>query len=80
VTNKRDNEEERMARVEHVLSRLTDSRAEAERIREQSHRMWSELQTARKRREKIVNSVRSALKAKPAGKKPSRSRRKKTSR
>ena len=77
VTNKRDNEEERVARIEHVLSRLTDSQADAGRILEESRRMWANLQSTRERRAKIVESVRAALKPKPATKKTS-SRRKKS--
>jgi len=79
VTNKRDNEEERVARIEHVVSRLSDTRADAERILEESRRIWSDLQSARERRAKIVESARSVLKPKPPKRKTSRSTRKKSS-
>jgi hypothetical protein len=80
VTIKRDNEEERVARIEHVLSRLSDTRADAGRLLEESRRMWSDLQSTRERRAKIVESVKSALTPNPQKRKTSRSPRKKSSR
>ena len=80
MTIKRDNEEERVARIEHVLSRLGDTRADVGRLLEESRRMWSDLQSTKERRTQIVESVRSVLTPKPQKRKTSPSPRKKSSR
>jgi hypothetical protein len=80
LTNKRDNEEERVARVEHVLSRLTDTTAASERMQHESRQLWSDVQSARERRSKIVDSVRSVLKPKRTKRKTARHAHKKSSR
>jgi hypothetical protein len=79
VTNKRDNEAERTTRIDHILSRLAASQVESERIQERARRMWSELQSTRQRRAKIIESVKSVLKSK-LSKRPSGNHRKKRSR
>lgn len=69
MTNSRDNEEERMARVEHVLARLTEDRVDADRIQQRRHRVIAELYSGTERRDKFVGSMRKILRRKSRRKK-----------
>jgi hypothetical protein len=70
MTLKRDNEEERMTRIESVLARLGEGRADSQRIQEHARRGLSELHVPKGRRVTLVESIHAMLKRKSVRKKP----------
>lgn len=74
MTVKRDNDEERMTRIEHILARVAENRAGSERIQEQAHQVLSELYSSKERRIRLVESVNEILQRKSGKKQPQRVR------
>lgn len=70
MTLKRDNEEERAARIENVLARFAEGRADSERMQEQARRALSEVRVSKGRRATLVESIHAMLKRRSARKKP----------
>ena len=70
MTLKRDNEEERMARIENVLARFAEGRADSERMQEQARRAVSEAQFSKERRATFLESIHAMLRRKSARKRP----------
>jgi hypothetical protein len=64
MTIQRDNEEERMARVEHLLARLAENRVDAERVQRRRRRIISEFYSSAVRRGNLVALMRKILKRK----------------
>ena len=65
----RDNDEERMARIEHILARLAEGRANSQRFQNEARRVLSELQHSRERRTRLLDAVQSVVKPRRARKK-----------
>jgi hypothetical protein len=57
----RDNDEERMARIEHILARLADGRGQSQRIQAEARRVLSEIHRSRERRSQLVERVKAVL-------------------
>jgi hypothetical protein len=70
MTLKRDNEEERTARIDNVLARFAEGRADSQRMQEQARRVLSEVHAAKERRATLLQSIHAMLKRKSARKKP----------
>ncbi len=62
----RDNDEERMARIEHILGRLAEGRANSQRFQNEARRVLSELQHSKERRTRLLDAVQSAVKPRRA--------------
>ncbi len=58
----RDNDEERMARIEHILGRLAEGRANSQRFQNEARRVLSELQLSRERRTRLLDAMHSVVK------------------
>jgi hypothetical protein len=69
MTNKRDNEEERKVRIEHVLARLAENRVDPDVIAKDTQRILDQLYEVKEHRKRIVQSVDSLLDRKPASRK-----------
>ena len=65
----RDNDEERMARIEHILARLAEGRANSQRFQNEARRVLSELQHSKERRTRLLDAVQSVVKPRRARKK-----------
>jgi hypothetical protein len=61
MTIRRDNDEERMARIEHILARLADGRINSEILQQQARRVLADLHDSKERRRQLVESMQSRL-------------------
>ena len=70
MTLERDNEEERTARIDNVLARFSEGRADSQRMQEPARRALSQVRAPKQRRATLVESIHAMLKRSSAWKKP----------